>query len=443
MNQAWVVAVDMGYGHQRAAYPFRDIAFERILTANRDDCVSPAERRQWDKLQGFYEGISRAHNIPVMGPWLWRAYDSLQAIQPHYPFRDLSKPSLGAMRLQHLIRRGFGSGVTAYSRQREDLPFLTTFYAVALAADQAGRRDVFCVVTDSDINRVWVAGEPRNSHVHYLAPTALSRMRLLQYGVPDERIFVTGFPLPEENVAAGAADLTRRLEVLDANGLFRARYRALLKSAAGAAPASAARPLSITFAVGGAGAQAKIVRDILASLAGPLRNGRMRLNLVAGVRQHVRDYFVKVIGERGLQAELGRSIGLLFTATKDEYFAQFNRLMRETDVLWTKPSELCFYAGLGIPVVMSPALGAHEERNAASLMQAGAGHRQEDPRAAAEWLSVWTRNGVLAISAMNGYLHVPNRGTENAKRVLFASDRSRVELLAVPPALDAPRPDRA
>ena len=34
MDQAWVVAVDMGYGHQRAAYPFRDIAYEGIITAN-------------------------------------------------------------------------------------------------------------------------------------------------------------------------------------------------------------------------------------------------------------------------------------------------------------------------------------------------------------------------------------------------------------------------
>jgi len=110
-------------------------------------------------------------------------------------------------------------------------------------------------------------------------------------------------------------------------------------------------------------------------------------------------------------------------------------LMRETDVLWTKPSELCFYAGLGIPIVMSPPLGAHEERNQIALMRAGAGYQQEDPRAAAEWLWDWTQNGLLAIGAFNGYLHVPNCGTENIKRVLFASDRSSVELRDVPPTL--------
>jgi hypothetical protein len=165
----------------------------------------------------------------------------------------------------------------------------------------------------------------------------------------------------------------------------------------------------------------------------------MRLNLVAGVREHVRDYFAQIIRELRLENEVGKSITILFTATKDEYFAAFNALMRETDVLWTKPSELCFYAGLGIPIVMSPPLGAHEERNQRALMMAGAGYPQEDPRAAVEWLSDWTQNGALAIGAFNGFLHVPSRGTENIKRVLFASDRSRVELLAVPPPLHDPR----
>lgn len=437
-NEAWIVSVDMGYGHLRAAYPFRDIAFERIITANTDACVSPKERVLWARLQTFYEGISRAQNIPIIGPWIWRAYDRLQAIRPHYPFRDLSKPSIGSTRLHSLIRRGFGASVVTCTREREDLPFLSTFYAMALAADYAGRRDVFCVITDSDINRVWVANDSRKSRVNYLAPTALSRVRLLEYGVADERIFVTGFPLPEENVATAREDLVRRLEILDGKGTFRARFWAALGQTAPATTSKSDRTdraLSITFAVGGAGAQAGTTRDILESLAGSLKERCMRLNLVAGVRQDVRDYFMAIIREHGLEAELGKSVRVIFTATKDEYFPTFNALMRETDVLWTKPSELCFYAGLGIPIVMSPPLGAHEERNQTALMRAGAGYRQEDPRAAVEWLSDWTQNGSLASAAFNGYLHVPNRGTENIKRLLFAPDRSTVELKDVPPNL--------
>lgn len=428
MDQAWVVAVDMGYGHQRAAYPFRDVAYEQIITANTGAMVDPAERKRWTTLQGLYEGVSRVNKVPLIGPWLWRTYDRFQAISPHYPFRDLSKPTLGSMRLDRLMHKGFGNSVVDYTRKREDLPLLTTFFAIALAADRQGRKDVFCVVTDTDVNRIWVAREPAKSRIHYLAPSPLNRQRLMQYGVPAERIHVTGFPLPQENVATAAQDLRRRIAVLDAKGAFLHGYGRMIDAELGPAPASAARPLSITFAVGGAGAQAEMARDILQSLSSALREGRMRLNLVAGVRAEVDQYFRRIIGELGLDTELGQSIHLLLAPTKDEYFVKFNQLLHDTDVLWTKPSELCFYPALGIPLIMSAPLGAHEERNLDVVLRVGAGQRQEDPRAAVEWLTDWTNSGLLALNAFQGYFHMPRMGTENIKRLLFAPDRSHVAM---------------
>jgi hypothetical protein len=428
----------MGYGHQRAAYPFRDVAYEAIITANTGAMVDPGERKRWMILQGLYEGVSRINKVPVIGPWLWRTYDRFQAISPYYPFRDLSKPTFGSMRLDKLMSRGFISGVVEHTRKREDLPLLTTFFAVALAADYQGRKDVFCVVTDSDVNRIWAAKDPAKSRIHYLAPTPLNRQRLLAYGVPAERITCTGFPLPQENVATAAEDLRRRLAVLDARGAFRRGYGRMIDAELGPAPAVGATPMSITYAVGGAGAQAELARDILQSLSGALREGRMRLNLVAGVRAEVEQYFRRVIGELGLEAEIGRSIQLLLANTKDEYFAKFNQLLRETDVLWTKPSELCFYPALGIPLIMSAPLGAHEERNLETVLRVGAGQRQEDPRAAVEWLTDWANNGLLALNAFQGYFHMPRKGTENIKRLLFAPDRSQVAM-----DLGAVLPERA
>jgi hypothetical protein len=418
----------MGYGHQRAAYPFRDIAYEGIITANTGAMVDPAERKRWMILQSLYEGVSRINKVPVIGPWLWRTYDRFQAISPHYPFSDLSKPTFGSMRLNRLMRQGFGSSVIEHTREREDLPLLTTFFAIALAADFQGRKDVFCVVTDTDVNRIWAAKEPAKSRIYYLAPTPLNRQRLMQYGIPAERIYLTGFPLPQENVATAAEDLRRRIPVLDARGAFRHGYGRMIDAELGPAPVSGGRPMSITFAVGGAGAQAELARDILKSLSGALREGRMRLNLVAGVRAEVEQYFRRIIGELGLAAELGQSIHVLLAPTKDEYFGKFNQLLRETDVLWTKPSELCFYPALGIPLVMSAPLGAHEERNLETVLRVGAGQRQEDPRAAVEWLTEWANNGLLALNAFQGYFHMPRMGTENIKRLLFAPDRSQVTL---------------
>jgi hypothetical protein len=438
MNQAWVIAVDMGYGHQRAAYPFRNIAYEGMITANTGAMIDPAESKRWTTFQRLYEGISRVNRIPVIGPWLWRTYDRLQAISPHYPFSDLSKPSLASMRLDRLMNKGFGNSVVEHTRKREDLPLLTTFFAVALAADRLGRKDVFCVVIDTDVNRIWAAKVPAEARIHYLVPTPLTRQRLLQYGVPAERIHFTGFPLPQENVASAVEDLRRRIPVLDARGAFRHGYGRMIDAELGPAPSADAKPLSITFAVGGAGAQAELAREILQGLSGALREGRMRLNLVAGVRAEVAQYFRRIIGELGLEPELGRSIHLLFARTKDEYFAKFNSLLHETDVLWTKPSELCFYPALGIPLVMSAPLGAHEERNLETVLRLGAGQRQQDPRAAAEWLTDWANNGLLALNAFHGYFHMPRMGTENITRLLFAPDRSQVAM-----DLGAVLPERA
>jgi hypothetical protein len=428
MDQAWVVAVDMGYGHQRAAYPFRDIAYEGIITANTGAMVDPAERKRWLALQHTYEGISRVNKVPVIGPWLWRTYDRLQAISPHYPFRDLSKPSFGSMRLDRLLSRGFGSSVVKSTAARADLPLITTFFAIALAADYQGRSDVFCVVTDTDVNRIWAAKVPAKGRINYLAPTPLTRQRLMKYGVPAERIYFTGFPLPQENVASAAADLRRRIQVLDARGAFRRGYGRMIDVELGPAPPGETQPLSITFAVGGAGAQSELARDILFGLADSLRDGRMRLNLVAGVRGEVAEYFRRIIGELGLEAEVGTSIHVLLAPDKDEYFARFNQLLHQTDVLWTKPSELCFYPALGIPLIMSAPLGAHEERNLETVLRVGAGQTQEDPRAAAEWLTDWVNSGLLALKAFQGYFHMPRMGTENIKRLLFAKDRSQVSM---------------
>ncbi len=59
LKKAWVVSVDMGYGHQRAAYPLKDIAYKRIITANSDKIISAKEKKMWGRTQPVYEKVSR------------------------------------------------------------------------------------------------------------------------------------------------------------------------------------------------------------------------------------------------------------------------------------------------------------------------------------------------------------------------------------------------
>jgi len=60
MEKAWVVAVNMGYGHQRAAYPLKSLAYKgKIICANDYEGIPDRDRLIWEESQLLYETISR------------------------------------------------------------------------------------------------------------------------------------------------------------------------------------------------------------------------------------------------------------------------------------------------------------------------------------------------------------------------------------------------
>ena len=86
IKKAWIVSVDMGYGHQRAAYPLKDISYKRIITANSDKIITPKEKRRWARAKWFYEGISRFSGFPLIGRLFFEIYNLFQRIPTLYPF---------------------------------------------------------------------------------------------------------------------------------------------------------------------------------------------------------------------------------------------------------------------------------------------------------------------------------------------------------------------
>jgi hypothetical protein len=92
--------------------------------------------------------------------------------------------------------------------------------------------------------------------------------------------------------------------------------------------------------------------------------------------------------------------------------------MRTTDILWTKPSELSFYAGLGIPIIMTPSIGSQERFNKQWLHEIHAGMRQENPDYTDQWLYDLLDNGTLADMAWSGFLKARKLGTEKIVEIL-------------------------
>ena len=421
-KKAWLAAADMGYGHMRAIYPLRGIAQGEPLILGMNDGTTPFEEQLWKRMAGIYEKFSRARRIPGIGKMLFQFIDAFQYIPSFYPIRNLSRSTFGVRVLDSLIKRGLCSGLLSTMGQ-EHLPLVTSFYAAAIAADVKGLEDVYCILCDADINRVWVAKEPWESKIIYFAPCGKAAQRLQAYGVPSERIQLTGFPLPHEllggnDLSVLKADLGRRLHHLDPNNRFWPLHRRDVEYFLGTENCVARneRSLTLAYAVGGAGAQMDIGGKIAFSLKRRLIAGEIKLNLVAGTKAGVRDYFTQVREDLGREA--GMHVTVVYADTPWEYFERFTAMLRTTDILWTKPSELSFYCGLGIPIILSPAIGAQEYFNRRWLLEIQAGIRQENPEYTDQWLFDLLSNGRFAEAAWAGFLKARKLGTYKILEIL-------------------------
>lgn len=438
-GSVYIVTVDMGYGHQRAVYPLAHLAAKpvgmrttetNIVTANIYAGIPPADRRRWESGRALYETISRLKKAPVIGAGAFALMDYLQRIEPFYPKLDRSRPTEQVKQQYRMIGRGWGRDLIE-RLNKKPLPLITSFFSVAFFAEAHGfKEDIYCLCTDTDISRAWVPLRPGESRIKYFAPTKRVKDRLLQYGVPEKNIYVTGFPLPEENVGPREHALRQalgcRIGNLDPKLKYQKKYKHTIDYYLGPyCESSARRPLTITFAVGGAGAQRDIGITILDSLHEEIDAGRLRLHLVAGTRYDVYRYYQREVDR--LHMKHSGHVHIIYEKTKHKYFVEFNRILLETDILWTKPSELSFYAALGLPIIMAPTVGSQEEFNRSWLHQIGAGFEQEDPRYTHEWLFDWLHSGWLAQAAMEGFMNAPQHAVRHIENIVLRGKRSEIE----------------
>ena len=125
-------------------------------------------------------------------------------------------------------------------------------------------------------------------------PSGRTVGRLKQYGVPDERIWVTGFPLPvgvlgDHTLSTLRHDMGQRLHRLDTGNRFWPLHRQEAEHFLGAANCRPPRDrtLRITFGIGGAGAQTDIAYAMARSLRQRIVKGEVRLTILAGIRPEV------------------------------------------------------------------------------------------------------------------------------------------------------------
>ena len=420
-----IVAVLMGLGHIRAAYPLKDLSEEDILIYGSKHNTSRREYRRWKKIRNVYYFLSRAGRIPLIGKYILGIMLKLQKIAPYYPVKDRSKPTFAVNYLNRLIKKKGLCAALLESSSGEDTRIVHTFYATAIALETKVQNhhthDNYLLICDSDFHRVWVPPDPKHSKLKYLAPCTQVKRRLLTYGVPEENIYLTGFPLPKENIGGEEnleilkEDLWNRLLRLDPTGKFLSIH---LKSVLywldkeSIPVENREEHFNLTFAVGGAGAQTQIVEKILLSLKEKIVQKQIKLYLSIGINREIFERVLGYVNSLGLQEYLNNGVSLIFDKDVIKYLVKFNRVLRHTDVLWTKPSELSFYCGLGIPILIAPPIGTHEEMNRRWLQEM---HTGITPPGKVEYTHQWLfdlrDNGILASAAWDGFLKVRKLGT--------------------------------
>ncbi len=419
-GKAWVVAVDMGYGHQRTAHSLRGIAFNgSVINANNYPGIPDKDKKIWQTTRSSYEFISRFRRIPIIGTLLFLFLDSFQKILGYYPKRDLSKSNFNGKIISSLVKKGWGKDLIE-TLEKTPLPLVTTFFAPVFMAEHLNYpSSIYCIICDADINRVWVSLDPRKSHIKYFAPCTWVRDRLKLYGVKPENIMLTGYPLPKENIGNNMEivkkDLGYRILNLDPNGRYRKLYQPLIKSYLGELPKMPNHPLTILFSMGGAGAQKEIALAIINSLKEKILNKQLRFIISVGVREELRKYFESKIKDLKLDGWLH----ILYGKNTAEYFEKFNLALRTTDILMTKPSELSFFAGLGIPIVIEPSIGSQEDFNRRWLLHIGAGVLQENPKYTDQWIFDFINTGDFAETAMQGFVEIEKMGAYNIERIIM------------------------
>lgn len=411
-KKIFVTAPSMGYGHLRAALSVAEALGVEPSRSDLPPLASAGDVKTWNRIRDLYERVSRLSTRRGIGLPATALLEWITSIAPLHPERDLSAPTRSAHTMERHAAQGFARQLAA-TLEAEDAALVSTFYAEAIVADRAGLDRVHCVVTDSDVNRVWAPMHGDRSRLHYCAPTRRVARRLRAYGVRPENITFTGFPLPPSLVGNGdegplLKNLSARLARLDPNGHLRDRLQAKARGHLLPAPRNASsRPPLVVFAIGGAGAQMNLARSLLLGLRDALRGERLQLALVAGTRKQV----AARLHDYAADAGVAEQVRVLVEPDFASYYRAFNALLAEADALWTKPGELVFYAGLGLPLVLSPALGVQERANTRWVLDRGAAIPQGDPRHAGSWLLEWIEDGVLAGAAFSGHLRLPYDGS--------------------------------
>jgi len=335
-NGVFIGTIRMGYGHYRIGLALASAAASMGLTP------------YWFDLLNFDSTGEKV--IREMDRWYRR-------LEKNYPVMELC---------------GLFSDV--YGALPPDTPFLATHPFTAHAAVKAGLRRVVNVIPDNCPLGFHLAPgafqtvQTPSAYFGFRTLRGMGRRGEVPCGVPASHLRMAGHYVDHELAANIEADCGARLARLEARA-----------------------PRRLLLSVGGAGAQAPLVAAVLRHLLPRLREKSVALFLNFGDHAKIEERVMRAapgaaeiavrhtdwdgtarFAEDALE---GEASGLHTFLHRDIYAAVYatNALMRASDVLMTKPSELAYYP---IPTLFLERVGGHEAWGAIRGAELGAGSQE-------------------------------------------------------------------
>lgn len=351
--------IRMGYGHYRMGLAIASAAHSMGLTPYWFDLLgfdTPGARMihdldYWYSLASRLSQKSRLFNKFVWEPLTGKAY---KRVEKNYPVME-------ACRVFSDI----------YKELPDGMPVIGTHPWTALGALYAGIRNVVNIIPDNcplGFHLAQGALHSVQSPSNYMGFRTLKDMGpkgITPKGVPASDIWIAGHYIDHELVSNIETDCAARLE--------RARDKA---------------PRRFLISVGGAGAQQQLFVTLVNHMMPMIRAGKVTLFLNFGDHTKVEDLLRSQVSgfdaaatrhsewaettafvERARTEEVS---GLHTFLHKDVFAAVYasNLLMRASDVLVTKPSELAYYP---IPKLFLQRVGGHEMWGAIRASELGDG----------------------------------------------------------------------
>lgn len=390
-----VGSVRMGYGHHRMALSVHSHSLAKKIPTYLHDLLaieSPESRAisDVDDLYSYFSRLSSEMGGPI--EWAWGNITNSGNESSLYLSTVLAKE---------------------YKRLMKDLPrenpVVTTYPLNGQISIETGFKKTVHLICD-------------NHPQHYLlVPGALNLVQtksnlegFLKMGVPKENLEYAGHWVSEDILKNISEDSDIRIK--------RTRNRV---------------PKRFLIPIGGAGAQKGYLTELIDLSKDKLKNKEFHFFINAGDHEHVYTHLQEVLDKAGIEYESVKSwndlrefthknkmteksesnikpVTLFHFLTHSESYSATDVLIRNSDVLVTKPSELAFFP---IPKLFIRRVGDHEEKSALYSLELGEGSVEcREPNHAYDLMLLFMRSPDLSLRMNDSVISAAQKGVYSGSK---------------------------